>query len=655
MKLGKAFSDSLIVEQKRIRHVSVDKPDSWWLGRGRALFFASGFLVAFFILVWRLFELTVVQGRSMRALADNNRTRDLVRHAPRGNLLDRTGKPLTTNIPEYRLTKPCEREKEIELCIQRLSQEEGEQLAKEGLPDGWYLEQDYLRQYPYGEALAHAVGYVGEITESELNDDYYALRNYHPGDRLGRMGAEAVLEERLRGRDGRELVEVDAKGKIIRSLGRQEEAPGEDVSLSLDAGISQAAAKAFPAGLKGAVVVTKPLTGEILALFSSPSFSPNAFSFSMTTSQYQLLVDNPDTPMFNRVIGGVYPPGSTFKIVTAVAALEEKAITPETTVEDIGVITIGPFTFPNWYFIQYGKTEGMVSLVRAIQRSNDIFFYKTGEWLGITKLAEWAKKFGIGKTLGIELSGEAAGLMPDPGWKNANFTTRADLEGRNNEWYLGDTYHVAIGQGYLLTTPLQVNAWTNVIANNGKLCKPTIKKAISDKREAKSNCKDLNIKKETIELITEGMRRACDTGGTGWPLFGFSVIPASHEAAGQAPAGIQPSDDPTGSRVGARDDNSKVSIPVACKTGTAEFGDPNDRTHAWFTVFGPIPVPDTGNQAVKLDHAFEPDTGNQSIKRDQIISGEPEISITVLVEGAGEGSSVAAPIAKKILEEWFGR
>jgi len=191
----------------------------------------------------------------------------------------------------------------------------------------------------------------------------------------------------------------------------------------------------------------------------------------------------------------------------------------------------------------------------------------------------------VGKPLGIELAGEVGGLMPDPKWKNDRFQTPQDLEARSNEWYLGDTYHVSIGQGYLLTTPLQVNAWTNVIANGGTVCRPTIKKIESGKQK-KDMCRDLHIKKETIELITIGMKKACESGGTGWPLFGFR-------------------------------------IPVACKTGTAEFGDPQNKTHAWFTAFAPLV--------------------------------DPEISVTVLVEGAGEGSDVAAPVAKKIFEEWFSR
>jgi len=558
--------------------------------------------IALFILVFRLFSLTIIDGHRYRVLADGNRTRELVIHAPRGVLFDRTGKPLVANIAQYRLLKPCQ-EKTNDVCVSHLSKEEGEKLSKNGLPAGSFLEVEYLRQYMYPEATAHVVGYTGELTSSELTDDYYAIRKYRRGDRVGRMGAEAVFEERLRGRDGRELVEIDATGKTLRVLGKDAQLNGENIMLSLDAGIEEAAAKAFPVDNKGAVVVTKPQTGEILALYSSPSFSLNAFSLGMSKKDYDAFVENANRPMFNRAIGGVYPPGSTFKLVTSLAALEEGAIDKNTTIEDTGVITLGPFSFPNWYFLKYGKTEGQVNIVKALERSNDIFFYNTGERLGINKLAEWARRLGLGKTLGIELPGEATGLVPDPVWKNLNFVSKEDRQARNNLWFTGDTYHVAIGQGYLLTTPLQVNTWTNVVANGGKLCRPTIKKFTNDQLNQFTNCKDLGIKKETIQLITEGMKQACETGGTGWPLFDFGIQKFVGESASSS--------------------GTLTKIPVACKTGTAEFGDSKNRTHAWFTAFAP--------------------------------ASDPEISVTVLVEEAGEGSDVAAPVAKKILEEWFSR
>lgn len=573
VKLGFAFSDEVVVDRHRRSRSKEESP--WWAGSGRALIFATVLVIGFFVLIWRLFDLTLVNGREYRRLSDGNRTKVLVRKAPRGVLFDRTGKPLVTNIP---------------------------------------VERDYVRQYVLGPATAHVLGYVGELSAEELASEYYKSRNYTLGDRVGRMGAEEVFNERLRGRDGRELVEIDASGKILRTLGRQEEIPGEDITLALDSGLVNAASEAFPAGAKGAIVVTKPTTGEILAMYSSPGFSPDAFSRGVSQGEYDALINNPDLPMFNRAIGGAYPPGSTFKIVTSIAGLEGGAITSKTTVEDTGVITIGQFTFPNWYFVQYGKTEGIVDIVKAIKRSNDIFFYKAGEWIGITKLAEWARKVGVGKPLGVELSGEVGGLMPDPAWKKLRFDTEADRVARNDEWYLGDTYHVAIGQGYLLTTPLVVNTWTNVIANGGKKCRPTIEKKGTGYRAQGTGCEDLKIRKETVDLIMEGMREACAPGGTGWPLFTFGIKKAS--------------------------DSASVRIPVACKTGTAEFGDPKNHTHAWFTAFGPIP------------DQYIPDDVK---KGENYVSGEAEISVTVLVEGAGEGSTVAAPVAKKIFEEWFGR
>lgn len=611
---GSAFSDNLVSSGKSHSRKLSDHPP-WWVGSGRALVFATLLCIGFFILGFRLFHLTMVEGVELRNRSDTNRTRVLVRHAPRGLFFDRTGKPLVANIPRYRLLKPCQGEK-LNECVEYLTKEEGDRVVKKGLPAGEFLEVDYFRQYLYGESLSHGIGYTGELSQEELASDFYQSRNYTLGDRVGRMGAEEVFNERLRGRDGQEYVEVNAEGKLLRSLGRQEELAGEDISLSLDVVVSQAAAEAFPQGEKGAIIVSRPKTGEILAIYSSPAFSPNAFSRGMTTEQYEALTTDEDLPMFNRAIGGVYPPGSTFKLITVLAALEEGAIDADTVVEDTGIIRIGPFTFPNWYYNQYGKTDGNVDLVKALQRSNDIFFYKTGEWLGISKLVVWARRFGIGAPLGIELSGEVGGLMPDPSWKKQHFNTSADREARNDEWYLGDTYHVAIGQGYMLTTPLSVNAWTNSVANGGKLCRPTIEKI------SQGECVDLHIAKTHVDLVVDGMVAACATGGTGWPLFDFSVAKASDA-------------------VETSDALTRMHIPIACKTGTAEFGDPDEKTHAWFTAFAPLPAEALAKAGVPVD--------------ENVISGEPEISITVLVEGAGEGSDVAAPVAKKILETWFTR
>jgi penicillin-binding protein 2 len=616
MSRGNIFSDNVIIQSKVSSKIPVRKERRWWQGAGRVLIMAMLLWIGLFVLGARLFALTVVDGHRYRSLADDNRTRELVRYAPRGLLLDRTGKPLVENIPRFRLLFPCE-DKPEELCVKRITKEEGEKLQHDGLPVKNFLEVEYLRNYLYPESTAHVVGYTGEISQGELEDDYYELRKYQRGDQLGKTAAEAVFEDKLRGRNGRELVEVDVNGKILRVLGRDQELTGEDVTLSIDAELSEVVKKAFPKDKKGAVIVSQPSTGEILALYSHPTFSLNNFSLGMTQEEYGDLIQNPDRPMFDRAIGGIYPPASTYKLVLSWAALEEHVINGATTIEDTGVISHGPFQFHNWYFTKYGGKDGLVDVAKAIARSNDIFFYKVGEMAGITAIRDWSKKLGLGTILGIELPGEATGVLPGPEWKQKQFSSPQDLEARNNEWYTGDTYHLSIGQGYLLTTPLQVNAWTNAVANGGTICRPSIVKHKNGVNDV-SDCHKVTMEESTKRLLYKGMLDACSPGGTVFPLFNYGVPLDSSEAS------------PSG---------KKNSIPVACKSGTAEIHSGTQNTHAWMTLFAPIPE----------EYVQPSDTTRERI------TNEPEISITVLVEEGGEGSEIAGPVAKEILDFWFSR
>ena len=541
--------------------------------RWRHLPFYILLIFSLWLLAIRLFDLTIVKGGYYRELSEGNRVKEQVLRAPRGIIYDRHGQVLARNTPVYRWQT-------ADGSWQILSREKALAIEAKGGTEAAQLEIDLAREYPWGGILAHVLGYTGEVTPEEMEmNPPTGGEKWRMGDWVGRTGVEEQSEETLKGIDGKELIETDALGTKIKSLGKIDPKPGRDLTLALDLSLQKVAAEAL--GEKtGAILVSDPQTGEILTLYSSPSFNPNILTA-------QILTD-PNRPMFDRAISGLYPPGSTFKIVTAATGLETGKINSQTKIEDVGEITIGPYRFPNWYWTQYGRKEGSLDILSAIKRSNDIFFYKVGEWVGIRQLADWAAEFGVGKTLGIDLPGEAAGVMPTPEWRK---------KVRGEDWFLGDTYHVAIGQGDLQVTPLQMNFWTSVIANGGKLCQPTIIK--NEKIKTKNDnekCKDIGLKKETIDLIREGMREACSPGGTGWPLFEFGV---------------------RSSEFGER------KIPVACKTGTAEYGDAKGRTHAWFTIFAPV--------------------------------DEPEITVTVLVEGGGEGSNVAAPIAKKILEEWFGR
>jgi len=487
----------------------------------RSIIYYGLLLVVLGLLVGRLGFLQLVEGDYYRVLADENRVQLIKLGADRGVIYDRFGEVLVRNSPEG-------------------------------------------REYVYDKAMAHVIGYVGEVSEEELE-------SYSMGDIIGKMGIEQEYDQVLRGQAGGILVEKDTDGQVVREIGRRESIAGQSLQLTIDAGLQRRADEVM-AGRKGAVVASDPHSGEILALVSSPSFDPG---------KVERYLDNKDLPMFNRTISGEYPPGSVFKIVTATAALEEGKVDEQTEIEDTGEIKVGIWRFGNWYYDQYGQKDGVLKIVRAIARSNDIFFYKLGEWLGIELLSDWAKYFGLAIQSGIDIPGEAFGLMPTPDWKE---------EYKGEDWYLGDTYITAIGQGNILMTPLQVNRMAGVIASNGKLCQPLVV-AHETEDGKQGNCQQLDISDKTLASIKEGMKQVCETGGTAWPFFEFKV---------------------KGNR-----------IYVVGKTGTAEFGDVEERTHAWFTGFAP--------------------------------AEEPEIVITVLLEAAGEGSYQAAPVAKELLSYWFSR
>ena len=535
--------------------------------RSRVFLFYGLLLVSFLTLLGRAFELQIIFGQKNRELAEGNRIKKIIKPAPRGIIFDRQQKPLVRNIPVY---QKCQKDQ-----CQAISRDEALEIEARGEEGAVGLKVEVGREYLYGPVLAHLLGYLGEANEKEVKQGKYKL-----GDLVGRTGIEEKYEEQLRGIDGGEIFEVDTRGEKVREMGKIEPIPGQDFQLSIDAELSRVAFEALE-GRPGAVVATEAKTGRVLILVSSPSFNPEKLSSEVLSDSSR--------PMFNRAIAGLYPPGSTFKIVTAVAGLEEGKIDETTTYEDKGLIRIGEYVYQNWYFSQYGKSEGVIDLVKAIKRSTDTFFYKIGEWVGAKKLAEWAKAFGLGRKTGIDLLGEVAGVVPD-------------LESRR--WFLGNTYHFAIGQADLLTTPLQVNMITSVIANNGWLCRPRLVDPAFRKNQkttasstsdggpkgllrGESECRqNLQLKQKTLALIKEGMREACSPGGTAFPFFNFSP-------------------------------------KVACKTGTAEFGDPAGRTHAWLTAYAP--------------------------------AGDPEIVVTALVEAGGSGAHIAAPIVKEIMEAWFNR
>lgn len=488
--------------------------------KSRLLFFYCLLVMGILLLVVRLFELQIVLGKRNWELAEGNRIKREIIAAPRGIIFDRQKRPLVKNIPIYRRCLPLKADCQI------ISREEALKMESQGKNDREELHVDVGRDYLAGSALAHVLGYLNWELE-------------------GTTGIEEAYDEVLKGQEGGEIYEVDTNGMKIREIGKIEPIPGENLYLSIDKALSEVAFKALE-GKRGAVVATEVKTGQVLVLVSSPSFDPNLLvkKEEADETKIQTLLTDHDEPFFNRAIGGVYPPGSTFKIVTAVAGLEEGKLDETTKIEDPGVIKVGDYSYANWYFTRYGKTEGEIDLVRAIKRSTDTFFYKVGEWLGAKTLARWAEAFGLGKTTGIDISGEVEGLVPTPKWKEETLGER---------WFLGNTYHLAIGQADLLTTPLQMNMVASVIANDGHLCQPTIKQT------EEPNCQDLRLKRKTLKLVKEGLKEACSPGGTAGVFFNFSP-------------------------------------QVACKTGTAEFGPKDEfghrKTHAWLTAFGPVDNPE---------------------------------------------------------------
>ena len=537
----------------------------------RTIFLSIVFFVGIFfmVLLIKLFTLTVVKGSYYRRLSESNRVQEVPIEPKYGTIQDRKGFVLAEN-------------KRAEIS----------------------KTQDFIRSertYYFPEETAHIIGYRQIADKKDIETDY-CPRKLLSNERVGKKGVEKLYDCELRGTPGKKLVEVNASGKKEGIIAVIPPTDGKTIKLALDIELQRAAFLAL-SGRRGVVIAIKPATGEILTFVSSPSFDPTFFEKG--DIRVSEIFSNKEKPLLNRITEGVYPPGSIFKPLIAAGALEEDILTDKTIIQDNGFVMAGALRFGNWYYLQYGKTEGSVDMLKAIQRSNDTYFYKLGEKMGPKKTQSWAEKFGLGSPVDIGFD-EAEGTLPSPFWKS---------EALKEQWYLGDTYNYSIGQGYLSTTPLQMAYALLPFANNGSQCKPHLLKGETPE------CKKLSIKQSTLDLIKEGMKRACSTGGTGWPLFDFKVkktelfkadlekIPADKKASAEASMN--------------KDIKYFTPIQTACKTGTAESHAKSGIPHAWAEVFAPLE--------------------------------KPEIAITVLVEEAGQGSDVAVPIAKEVLKTYFER
>lgn len=586
------------------------------------------FVVAIFFLliVARLWYLQVIKAEHFELLAQRNRTRYLPIAAPRGIIFDRNGEILVGNRPSFSVSVlrqdvtdktaliediarilACDAE-EIEKNWDKykyfpqylpiplkigITRDQVEQLSENSmyLP-GMIIETKPVRSYPSGSAGAHIFGHVGLISAEEL-----ALRqgdsNYRAGDLIGKGGLEKHLNSTLRGTDGQLLVEVDVKGKLLRQRVKRQPTPGQNLVLTLDKNLQQCAQRELD-GMAGAAVVLDVATGQILALASSPTYEPDIFTNGISTSAWFELLNNPRAPLQNRAVSGQYPPGSTFKpIIALLAASHPELSHVQQPIFCEGKTRIGNRDFRCWK----RSGHGSVDLNKAMRESCDVWFYHMSMRLDIDRIATMARNMGLGRGYNLPLDGEREGLIPERAWKRGRF---------NESWYMGETAITGIGQGYVLTTPLQLALMTATIANGGTLYKPQILKKVT----SHTGGKDAEVKAEVLHHNSI-------------PAVAIAAVKASLEAVVHDPRGTG-----TTCRI--------EGLRLAGKTGTAQvvrLADEDEkgitkeeiayrhRDHALFIAYAP--------------------------------ADNPEIAIAVIIEHGEYASKTAIPVTRALLLEYF--
>ena len=600
----------------------LDTVDSnWFRQRLNGIIFMV--LAAFVLLIVRLFYLQAIGGEEYRRLSENNSIRLQSIDPPRGLIFDRGGELLVDNRPSFDLSiilkdaNPLAHTVEklalyindpLPDLIERVSKEKSRsayqpimlkqdigrnalaaiEVHKFDLP-GALVEVKTRRHYLNSFSGAHLIGYLGEINAGELKRGKYP--GYRRGDFVGRFGVEKTFEQYLRGRRGGAQVEVNANGQVVRILNTVSARAGHNIYLTIDQGL-QEKTEALLKGHSGAAVAMDPTSGQILALVSNPSYDQNAFVSGLSHEQWNALVSNPFRPLQNKAVQGEYPPASTYKIITALAALEDRVIDEQTTFYCPGHYRFGDRVFKCWKKGGHGK----VHVIKALAESCDVFFYQVGLKLGIDRLAWYAQRSGLGVATGIKLDQESSGLVPTARWKELK---------TGIPWQKGETLSIAIGQGYNLATPLQMVVLTSAVANGGIRYHPLIMKKI-ESAEGKIIAESepgitgkLPVSVETLELVRKGL---------------WEVVNSNTGTARKA-------------RI--------KGVAVSGKTGTAQVvGRADDekeedqenrafhlKPHAWFVAYAP--------------------------------SNDPKIAVSVIVEHGEQGSSKAAPIAREMIKAYL--
>jgi penicillin-binding protein 2 len=582
-------------------------------------------VTAFLVLIARLFYLQVIEGNELRRLSENNCIRLQNIDPSRGLIFDRNGKLLVDNRPSFDLNIILKDAKPVEHTIEMLSQyinvpatelmsrisrnkgishytpillkqDIGRdalaaiEVHKYNLP-GIVVSVNPRRQYIYKKGAAHLIGYLGEISPNELKSGKYS--GYKAGEYIGKFGVEKTYESLLRGKHGGRQVEVNAAGQVVRVLRTVEAFPGYNIYLSID-NLLQKKAEELLEGLAGAIIAMEPATGQILAMASSPAFDQNAFVNGMSHEQWDSLISNPFRPMENKAINAEYPPASIYKIVTAIAGLEEGIIDENTSFYCPGYYKCGNRIFRCWKKRGHDK----VNVVKALAESCDVFFYQVGQKLGVDRLAWYARACGLGSATGVNVDHEAKGLIPTAAWKKS----RTGIG-----WQLGETLSVAIGQGYNLVTPLQMMTLISEIANGGIRYKPLILRKVETARGEIVNENNSKVtgkspaSQRTLEIVTKGLWEAVNKRkGTAWIAHVDDVDISGKTGTAQLV-----------SRTGS---NDNAAIDKTNKLNQL-------KPHAWFAAYAP--------------------------------SKAPQIAVVVIVEHGEHGSIAAAPIARELIATYL--
>ena len=580
-------------------------------------------LAAFAVMAVRLFYLQVFEGKELRRLSEINSIRLQDIDAPRGMIYDSNGMTIVDNRPSFdayiilRDAKPLDETLEKVARLLNESPEELEATIRNSKKLGGYtpvlLREDIgrdtmaaievhkyelpgvlvhvspRRHYIFEAHAAHLLGYMGEISQEELQGTPF--EDCKGGDFIGKFGIEKAYEAYLRGKRGGRQVEVNATGQVVRVLKTVLAEPGQNIFLTIDDKL-QKKTEALLQDRAGAAVAIEPDTGRILAMASSPSFDPNLFVSGMTRDQWNELVSNPFRPLENKATQAEYPPASTYKIVTAIAGLEEKVIDANTTFYCPGFYKYGNRIYRCWKRGGHGE----VNVVRALAESCDVFFYQVGEAVGVDRLAQYAQAFGLGAPTGIPLDREAKGLIPTSGWKLKRFGV---------PWQGGETLSIAIGQGFDLVTPLQMASLAATVGNGGIRYKPYLIEKIQsvDGLVTLHNSPEeggkINMRPETLSLVREALRYVVnDPKGTAWQAH-IKGLPFSGKTGTAQVVSMPKATDPSS--------EDKEELP---------------KDHAWFIAYAP--------------------------------SEDPKIAISVIIEHGEHGSSAAAPVASEMIRTYLG-